>query len=114
MKKFLFLTTVAVLFGCAPPGAESPADQAMAAWLGRPIDAVIAAWGAPTEELVDPFRHLYIWEASHYDRRYYPANMPADGPSPYTDLACRGVFEVDGEGKVTGAAWQGYECRFLP
>lgn len=114
MKTILLLSAVAVLFGCAPHRPESRADQAMAAWVGRPIDAAIAAWGPPTEERVGELGHLYLWEASHYDRRYYPANLPADTPSPYGDLACRAVFEVDGEGEVTGAAWRGHECRFLP
>lgn len=114
MRRLLLIIATAALAGCAAPRQESPADQALSTWVGRPIDAVIAAWGAPTAEDRDGPRHLYFWEASHYGRRYQPANLPTGGPAPYGDLPCRAAFEVDEAGTVTTADWQGYECRFLP
>lgn len=118
MKALLFLAAVVTLAGCAAPRAESPADQAIAAWMGRPIEAVIASWGPPSEETFEGARHLYLWEASHYDRRFYPGSLPAVGHFPSLggrgEIACKGVFSVDETGRVVEAQWQGYECHFLP
>lgn len=118
MKFLKYLAMILPLVACAPPQAETPADRAIAYWEGRSINEVIGAWGAPTAEKVEDNRHLYVWEASHYDQRYYPANLySADRVSirrGREELACKGVFDVDEMGVVTKADWQGYECHFLP
>ena len=118
MKYLAYLAVILALAACVTPQTKPPAEQAIAYWQGRSIDDVIAAWGPPTDEKIAENSHLYIWEASHYDQRYYPANLDPSGQAPFRrdreELACKGVFDVDEEGMVTKADWQGYECHFLP
>jgi len=102
--------------GCATTAAtEYPPDRAIGYWVGHPIEDVVAAWGGATEERIEGERHLYIWKASHYDSRYYPANLQEKRIYPYPggreEIACKGVLEVNAEGKVVRAEWEGAECE---
>lgn len=123
MKRLLLLLAAALLAGCAAPAleqpaTETPADRAIAHWVGRPVAEAIGAWGQPIEEMGKDGRRLYIWPATHYGRSYYPANLDPAQPLPFgktpEELACRGVMEVDEQGIVTRAEWVGYECHYLP
>jgi len=119
MRMWLFLLTAFLLWGCASaPVPDYPPDRAINQWVGRPIEDAIAAWGKPTEERFEEDRHLYIWMASHYDSRYYPANLPDTKIFPHVEgreeIACKGVMEVNEKGTVVRAAWEGYECDYLP
>ena len=115
----LVLLTLLPLAGCLPPDPEtSPADEAIARWVGQPVERVIASWGEPLEKRQEEGRTVYVWPASHYDSRYYPANLPPTN-RPLSvpageELSCKGVVVADEEGIVTRAEWQGYECTFLP
>jgi hypothetical protein len=123
MRKAALVWTTALLLLAActtAPPEPTPADRAIGHWVGRPIAEAVAAWGAPSEERpAEGGGRLYIWLASHYDRRYYPANLYE--PLPYgaygktpEELACRGVLETDAADIVRKAEWVGYECHFLP
>ncbi len=118
MMKWIMLIGLALLAGCAAAPVETPADRAITYWVGHPIDEVIGAWGPPAEEQTVEDRHLYLWLATHYGRSTYPANLDPNRPLPFgktpEELACKGVFEVDTQGIVTAADWQGYECHYLP
>jgi len=118
MRKEMLLIALGLLAACAAPPTQTPADKAINHWLGHPIAEVIAAWGAPLEELGADGQQLYVWPATQYGRSYYPANLDPRQPLPFgntpEELACRGVLEVDDEGIVTAAEWQGYECHYLP
>jgi len=118
MRKGVLLIVLGLMAACTPAPTSTPAEEAITHWLGHPIAEVIAAWGAPQEERSDDGRQLYVWPATHYGRSFYPANLDPDQRLPFgqtpEELACRGVLEVDGEGIVTAAEWQGYECHHLP
>ncbi len=121
MRTLIMLLALAALSGCLGPRpgtpAQSPADQAIGHWVGRPVTEAIAAWGPPRGESVEDGRHLYRWNATQYGRSYYPSNLDPK-PLPYgktpQELACQGVMEVDGDGIVRRAEWEGYECHYLP
>lgn len=118
--RYLHLTLLTLLLaGCVTTTAsEYPPDKAIGHWIGRPINDVVAAWGKPTEERVEAEKHLYIWTASHYDSRYYPANLQEKEIYPHLggrdEISCKGVFEVNDEGRVVRAAWEGAECDLFP
>lgn len=118
MKMMILGTAALIVLGCAAATTESPADRAIAHWEGRPISEVIASWGAPSAERTEGDLRLYMYEASHYDEKYYPVNLYSGKrprfPYGSEGLACRGLFEVNEQGVVTRAFWQGYECHFLP
>jgi len=108
---------VLLLVSCAAPQVPSPADRAVERWRGKPIARVIDSWGAPSEKLETAEGEVYSWEASAYQSSNIPANL-APGTTyaygPRRELNCRAVFEVDNDGIVTRAEWQGYECYGLP
>lgn len=118
MKGWGLLLALSLVAGCVAQPAETPADRAIAYWLGRPLDEVIAAWGVPAEEQTTEGRHRYLWSATHYGRSYYPANFYPAASLPFgktpEQLACKGVMEVDERGIVTAASWEGHECHYLP
>lgn len=117
MKRRGLLLALVLLAGCAAAPVETPAERAIAYWVGHPLDEVIGAWGPPAGEMTEEGRHLYLWSATHYGRSYYPANLYgqplAYGRTPQ-ELACKGVLEVDERGIVIRAGWEGYECHNLP
>ena len=105
--------------GCAAGPPVTGPEEAISHWRGRPVAEAISAWGEPAEIWEQESGTTYIWVASHYPGRYFPANLPPrDHYLPYAgtidDLRCRGVLLADQDGIVRAADWQGYECRFLP
>lgn len=107
-----------LLFACAPSPEKLPGDQAIERWIGRPMTAVVAAWGEPGEEIKQEGVTLYRYPATQYRPSSQAANLPPETTTnAYRDkkhLECAGVFSVDSQGIVTAAAWQGYECWALP
>jgi len=93
MKRGVVLILLGLLAACAAPPAQTPAERAIAHWLGHPIAEVVAAWGPPAEERSDGGRQLYVWPATQYGRSYYPANLDPNQPLPF--------------GKTGGARLQG-------
>jgi len=118
MKRGVLLIALGLLSACASTPVQTPAERAITHWVGHPIAEVIAAWGTPAEERDADGQKLYVWLATQYGRSYYPANLDPAQPLPFgktpEELACKGVLEVDGNGIVTAADWQGYECHYLP
>ena len=115
MKYLPDLLIAFLLAGCVmAPASEYPPDRAIGHWIGHPIEDVIAAWGKPTREEPNEEGHLYVWMASQYDKRYYPVNLQEKKIFPYLEgrdeISCKGVLEVDDEGRVVRAAWEGDEC----
>lgn len=118
MKRWLYVVGLAFLTGCAAAPVETPAERAITYWVGHPLDEVIGAWGPPAEEQTVDGRHLYLWVPTHYGRSYYPANLDPAQALPFgktpEELICKGVLEVDEQGMVIAADWEGYECHYLP
>ncbi len=118
MELLIIAAALLVLAGCAAPQPRTPPDRAIASWVGQPIQAVADFWGAPDAERMVDGRRLVTYRASHYASRYFPANLALPYPATYVgdveELTCQGVFAVDEAGMVTAAAWEGYECHYLP
>jgi hypothetical protein len=93
------LVSTALLAGCATFGPPS-----QDAWVGRSVDDLVVAWGAPTQEhpLQDGGRVL-TWYRDMGD-----TSLTAGGITSSTHHSCTTTFRVSRNGEVTH--WSSIGC----
>ena len=84
------VVTLILLAGCASSSYQSELD----AWIGLPIDDVVAAWGVP--DTVEG--NTYTWRKTR--------SMYVGGQNSFV-RECRTTLLVDRQGRVVDGSWRG-------
>lgn len=127
------LTAVGVLEGCssAPTHSVTAFRKRLTIWIGKDINALISAWGPPTDiyPLPNGKSKLYIWNESGgqqivhsnessetggaYANRVYGSaygNRAEAGSAVARNLTCKRIMTVSDSGIVTSASLDGNNC----
>ena len=105
----LHLALTALLAGCS----QGRFDRGMAAWQGRHLDEVRAAWGEPDLTSDSGQGGIYVW----YQRQQI--SLTPQGERAVTDISsddyilqiqCSRMLDVDADGAVVGWRWRGNRC----
>lgn len=95
---------IALLAGCATTAGY---ERSLEGWVGKSIDDVVAAWGAPANTQPLPSGSVaYQW-------RWTGETRLVDGLSGATAVTawCNTTFLADREGVVRRWQWEGNSCR---
>jgi len=100
---FLSVFLLTNLVGCA----HQAMDYSISSWQNKPVTAVIASWGNPSEELRVNGKRLLLWNTP--DSK---AGIPSEknGVHKTGTVGCVRLLEVDKSGSVIAGTWDGKEC----
>jgi len=104
----------ALLAGCSTMIHQ---EDILASWYGAPAEALVAQWGAPTEERVVAGRRVLIWRRGTPPRPgFHPSIVIAKDAASAPETAamlddwCERTMEVNPRGVVVGGEFVGAGC----
>lgn len=91
-----------ILAGCV----HQAMDYSIASWQHKPVAAVVASWGKPSEDLRVNGKHLLVWSTPD-GKPALPDEKNEPGKSA---VGCTRLLEAGRNGRIVAGTWDGNDC----